>query len=129
MKSSRSTILASAAVALLSISASPLAPRALAQNTCKMQPDNSAANKNQSTTADNQTNAKADRMTTAQVRRAIMHDKDLSTYGHNVKIIVSDGNVTLKGPVKTDDEKSKVAADAASVVSPDRITNQVTVKQ
>lgn len=80
-------------------------------------------------TADKQPNAKDDRMTTANVRKAIMADKDLSTYAHNVKIITQGGTVTLKGPVKSDDEKNKVATDAASVVSQDKVVNQLTVKQ
>jgi hyperosmotically inducible protein len=100
-------------------------PAAFAQQTA---PDDSAHNKNQTTTADSQTNAKADRMTTAKIRRAIMADKDLSTYAHNVKIITRNGAVTLKGPVKSEDEKQKVASDAASATSADAITNQLTVK-
>ena len=39
------------------------------------------------------------------------------------------GAVTLKGPVKSDEEKQKIASDAASVVSADKITNKLTVKQ
>jgi hyperosmotically inducible protein len=95
------------------------------------QPDNSAQNKNQNPggTADNQPNATADRQTTAQVRKAIIADKGLSTYAHNVKIITKDGTVTLKGPVKSDDEKQKVVSDAASVVSADKVVDQLTVKQ
>ena len=95
------------------------------------QPDNSAQNKNQNQggTADNQPNATSDRQTTANVRKAILADKDLSTYGHNVKIITKDGTVTLKGPVKSDDEKQKVVSDAASVVSADKVVDQLTVKQ
>jgi len=92
-------------------------------------PDNSGQNKNQTVTADNQTNAKPDRLTAAQVRKAIVGDKDLSTYGHNVKVLVANGTVTLKGPVKSDDEKQKVATDVASVVSADKVTNDLTVKQ
>jgi len=80
-------------------------------------------------TADKQPNAQADRLTTANVRKAIMADKDLSVYAHNVKIITQGGTVTLKGPVKSDDEKNKVATDAASVVSQDKVVNQLTVKQ
>jgi hyperosmotically inducible protein len=91
--------------------------------------DNSKQNANQTATADNQPNARADRMTTAQIRKAIVADKSLSTYGHNVKILVAGGAVTLKGPVHSDDEKQKVAADAASVVSADKIANELTVKQ
>lgn len=90
--------------------------------------DDSARNKNQQTTADSQTNAKSDRLTTAKVRRAIMADKGLSTYAHNVKIITLNGAVTLKGPVKSEDEKQKVAADAAGATSADAITNHLTVK-
>ncbi len=93
------------------------------------QPDNSAQNKSQSPTADKQTNAKSDRMLAQQVRKAIIADKDLSMYAHNVKVIVLNGTVTLKGPVKSDDEKQKVAADAASVTSADKVANQLTVKQ
>jgi len=121
----RSTILASAAIAF-SLGLSPL----MAQTgSAQAAPDNSAANKSQAVTADNQSNAKADRMTTAQVRKAIIADKSLSLYAHNVKIIVLDGMVTLKGPVKSEDEKSKVQADTANVVSADKIQNQLTVKQ
>ena len=121
-------ILAAGALALACICASP-ATLLIAQSCEQTAPDNSANNKNQTMTADKQTNAKADRMTSAQVRKAIMADRDLSMYAHNVKIIVLNGKVTLKGPVKSDDEKTKVASDAASVVSAVKIANQLTVKQ
>ncbi|MGA7317999.1 MAG: BON domain-containing protein, partial [Silvibacterium sp.] len=71
-------------------------------------PDNSAQNKDQGLTGDNQANAKGDRLTTANIRKAIIADKDLSTYAHNVKIITINGAVTLKGPVKSEEEKEKV---------------------
>jgi len=102
-----------------------------AQSQSSAKPDNSAQNKNQnpSGTADNQPNATTDRQTTANVRKAIIADKDLSMYAHNVKIITKDGTVTLKGPVKSDDEKQKVVSDAASVVSADKVVDQLTVKQ
>jgi osmotically-inducible protein OsmY len=58
-------------------------------------------NKNQAQTADNQANAKSDRLTTQKLRKAIMADKSLSTYAHNVKIITTDGALTLKGPVQS----------------------------
>ncbi len=80
-------------------------------------------------TADTQSNAKADRLTTAQARKAILADKDLSTYGHNVKIITVNGAITLKGPVKSEEEKQKIASDVSSVVSTDKITNALTVKE
>jgi hyperosmotically inducible periplasmic protein len=91
-------------------------------------PDNSKQNQTQSPTADNQTNAQADRTTTAKVRKAIVADKDLSTYAHNIKIITVNGAVTLKGPVKSEEEKQKIASDVASVIPSDKLTNDLTVK-
>jgi hyperosmotically inducible protein len=126
----RFTLVASAAIALLCLPGSPSAVPAFAQaGTAQTAPDNSNQNKNHAETADNQTNAKSDRATTQKIRKAIMADKSLSTYAHNVKIITTDGAVTLKGPVQSEDEKQKVASEAASVVSPDKITNELTVKQ
>jgi len=92
-------------------------------------PDNSAKNKAQQTTADQQKENTADRMTTKKIRQSIMADKSLSTYGHNVKIITQDGAVTLKGPVSSDEEKQAVASKAAAIVGQDKVTNQLTVKQ
>jgi hyperosmotically inducible periplasmic protein len=92
-------------------------------------PDNSAQNKSTSTTSDNQSNAKADRLLAANVRKAIVADKDLSTYAHNVKIIVHDGTVTLKGPVKSEDEKQKVNNDAGGIADPSKVVDQLTVKE
>ena len=58
-----------------------------------------------------------------------MADKTLSSYAHNVKIISQNGSVTLKGPVKSEDEKSAVIAKAVAVVgSADKVTDQVSVK-
>ena len=124
MMSPRFRVVASAAVALLCLTGSFFPNHVLAQP-----PDNSTQNKGQTATADNQTNSKADRQITAQIRKAIVGDKDLSTYAHNIKVITVNGQVTLKGPVSTDDEKQKVASLAANVVSPDRIVNELTVKQ
>jgi hypothetical protein len=93
-------------------------------------PDDSAKNKSHSHTADQQSEATSDRMLTKKIRQSLIADKSLSTYGHNVKIITKDGMVTLKGPVRSDDEKSAIASKAAEVAgSPDKVTNQLTVKQ
>jgi hyperosmotically inducible protein len=67
-------------------------------------------------------------MTTAKIRKAITADKTLSTYAHNVKIITLNGAVTLKGPVKSDEEKQKVASMAANIVSANKVTDELTVK-
>jgi hyperosmotically inducible protein len=126
MKFPRLHITAFTAAVILSALTFPLTT--IAQSSAM--PDNSKQNQtqNQTGTADNQSNAKSDRDTTAKVRKAIIADKNLSTYGHNVKIITSNGAVTLKGPVKSDAEKQQVASDAAGAVSADKITNELTVK-
>ena len=119
-------VLAPASVILLSLS---LMPASFAQT--QAAPDNSGNNKvqNQSQTADQQKEKSSDRELTAKIRRAVIADKSLSTYGHNVKIIVINGAVTLKGPVHSEEEKQSIAAKATSVVGQDKVTNQITVKQ
>jgi osmotically-inducible protein OsmY len=93
-------------------------------------PDNSANNKAHATTADQQSENTSDRLLTQKIRKAIIADKSLSMYGHNVKIIAKDGAVTLKGPVHSDDEKQNIGAIAAQAAGgPDKVTNQLTVKQ
>jgi hyperosmotically inducible periplasmic protein len=123
MKLIRRSCVASAALAGLCVVMLSMPGRMVAQA-----PDNSNQNKGQTQTADNQSNAKADRDITAKVRKEIMADKDLSTYAHNVKVITTNGAVTLKGPVKTEDEKAKVAELAANVVPAEKVTNELTVK-
>jgi osmotically-inducible protein OsmY len=95
-------------------------------------PDNSATNKRDrsqgAVTADQQKMNKSDRDMTRDIRKSIMADKGLSTYAHNVKIISQNGMVTVKGPVKSDDEKRAVIAKAVAVAgSADKVTDQVSV--
>jgi hyperosmotically inducible periplasmic protein len=92
-------------------------------------PDNSAQNKGQQTTADQQKSNPTDRDITQKIRQSIMSDKSLSTYGHNVKIITQNGMVTLKGPVQSDGEKQTIASLAVDVVGQEKVSNQLTVKQ
>lgn len=93
--------------------------------------DNSKTNRGDTeqgaVTADQQKSNPADRETTRNIRTAIMKDKSLSTYAHNIKVITQDGKVTLKGPVRSEDEKSNVEAKAAAVAGADNVASQVTV--
>jgi hyperosmotically inducible periplasmic protein len=79
-------------------------------------------------TADQQQNNRSDRDLTQQVRKAIEADKDLSTYAHNVKVIAQNGQVTLKGPVRSEEEKRAVEAKAAEVAGQGKVTSELTVK-
>lgn len=79
-------------------------------------------------TADQQQNNRSDRDLTQQVRKAIESDKNLSTYAHNVKVITQNGQVTLKGPVRSEEEKSAVESKAAAVAGEGKVTSELTVK-
>src|SRR3977135_3268066 len=81
-------------------------------------------------TADQQKTNTSDQELTRKIRRSIMADKSLSTYAHNIKIISQNGTVTLKGPVKSNEEKEAVMAKAVAVAgSADKVTDQISVKQ
>ena len=83
-------------------------------------------NKNEPT-ADQQKENRSDRDITQQIRQSIMKDKSLSTYAHNVKIITQDGKVTLRGPVKTEEEKRMIQKIALDVAGANNVDNQLEV--
>ena len=78
-------------------------------------------------TADQQKNNRSDLETTRQIRRALATDKSLSLYAHNVKIIAQGGTVTLKGPVRTEDEKRIVEKKAAEVAGEANIKSEIQI--
>jgi len=78
--------------------------------------DNTKNNRDKtSPTADQQKLTPADRELTKKIRASINNDKSLSTYAHNIKIVARDGKVTLKGPVRSEEEKSAIEAKATEV--------------
>ncbi len=94
--------------------------------------DNSAQNKadrqDNSPTADQQKMNPADRDLTAKIRKDIMTDKSLSTYAHNVKIISQNGVVTLKGPVRSQDEMTTIVSIATNAAGGgDKVLNELTI--
>jgi hyperosmotically inducible protein len=96
--------------------------------------DNTKVNKRDrsaaAVTADQQKGNVSDRELTAKIRRSIMADKSLSSYAHNIKIVSQNGTVTLKGPVKSEDEKKVVMAKAVEVAgSANNVTDQISIKQ
>jgi hyperosmotically inducible periplasmic protein len=95
-------------------------------------PDNTKANQRDRNkaepTADQQKENQPDREIARKIRQSIVQDKTLSTYAHNVKIITQDGMVTLKGPVRSDEEKAAVEAKAAEIAGADKVTSQLEVK-
>ena len=101
------------------------------QDSQQTAPDNTKRNQRDrdknSPTADNQKMNASDRELTKKIRAAIHDDKSLSTYAHNIKIIAQDGKVTLKGPVRTEEEKTNIAAKANQVAGEGNVTNEIEV--
>lgn len=83
---------------------------------------------NSTLTPEDQSNQKGDRKVLADIRRAIVQDKALSISAHNVKILVNGGVVTLRGPVNSEDEKSKLSQIATQIAGVASINNQLDVK-
>jgi osmotically-inducible protein OsmY len=94
-------------------------------------PDNSGRNvrdrDNQTKTPVDQSENEADRTITQNIRQAITADDSLSTNAKNVKIITNDGTVTLRGPVKSEKEKTDIEAKAKQVAGVKRVDNQIEV--
>ena len=113
---------------LLTGACSLLALPAVAQQTA---PDNTKVNKADrakgAVTADQQKENAADRDLTKKIRQSVIDDKSLSTYAHNVKIVTQDGQVTLKGPVRSEAEKTSIAAKATEIAGAGKVTNEITV--
>jgi hyperosmotically inducible protein len=94
-------------------------------------PDNTRINKRDGNqgrpTADQQKDNRPDREITRDIRRSITNDKSLSTYAKNVKIITQNGNVTLRGPVRSEEEKRTVEAKANEVAGAGHVKSEIDV--
>ena len=119
------TLLVLACVSALSLAA-------FATDNEKAKPDNTATNErdrsSETQTSGDQSNSKDDVNTTAAIRRAVVKDPSLSAVAKNVKIVTANGTVTLRGPVKTDAERTKIAELAQSAAGNAKIDNQLEVK-
>jgi osmotically-inducible protein OsmY len=119
------TLLAAALVSGLGLCA------AAQQDSQAPAPDNTKMNQNERNsgkTADQQKENQSDRELARQIRRAIVQDKSLSTYAHNVKVVAQGGTVTLKGPVKSEEEKAAIEQKAAEVAGgPTKVMNELEV--
>jgi hyperosmotically inducible periplasmic protein len=94
-------------------------------------PDNSGVNvrdrANDAMTAGEQSGSKGDLDLTARIRQSIVKDDSLSMMAHNVKIISVNGAVTLRGPVKSEQEKTTVASKAQAIAGADHVSDQLEV--
>lgn len=94
--------------------------------------DNTARNvrdRNSNTlTPFDQSNGQSDVDTSAQIRKEITADHNLSVNAHNIKIMTVNGRVTLRGAVNTAEEKGRIQEIADRVARPSNVDNQLEVK-
>jgi hyperosmotically inducible periplasmic protein len=110
--------------ALFSPAVMPAQQNTPSDNTRTNQQDRSAGEP----TADQGKNNQSDRDIMQKIRKSVVDDKSLSTYAHNVKIISQSGRVTLKGPVRSEEEKQSVERKAKDVAGDRNVDDQLTVK-
>lgn len=94
-------------------------------------PDNSAKNirdlSAKELTAMDQSNDPKDIETSRKIREALTSDSSLSTYAQNVKIIVAGRKITLKGPVRSETERSKILKTANGFGRDYQVDNQLQI--
>lgn len=95
--------------------------------------DNSAQNKGSARknaiTAEKQGNSKDEITVLAAVRKSVEAEKGLSMNAKNVKILFSFGVVTLRGPVDSEAEKSRIEALAKSCAGVNSVNNLITIAE
>jgi hyperosmotically inducible periplasmic protein len=96
-------------------------------------PDNTRVNKRdrsaEAMTPMSQGNSQTDLKITQQIRQAVMADDSLSFNAKNVKIITSNGKVTLRGVVATDEERKTIDDQARRVAGSTNVNDQIEVKK
>jgi hyperosmotically inducible periplasmic protein len=116
-------------LALTYLSAFSLA--AFAADDKQVNPDNTAKNERdrsgETQTSGDQSNSSADLKITQAIRQALMKDGELSATAKNIKVITTNGQVTLRGPVKTTQEKAKIDQLAKSAAGGAKIEDQLEV--
>ena len=120
------TLLALACLGALSLDA-------FATDNEKAKPDNTATNERdrsgETKTSGDQSNNSADLKITQAIRQALMKDDGLSTTAKNIKVITTNGQVTLRGPVKSAQEKAKIDQIAKSAAGGAKIDDQLDIKE
>ena len=118
-------------ITLVCLSAFSLA--VIAADDEKTKPDNTAVNtrdrSGETVTSGDQSNNPADLKITQAIRSALVKDGELSMTAKNIKVITANGQVTLRGPVQTPQEKTKISQIARSAAGGAQIVDQLDVKE
>lgn len=88
---------------------------------------NAGAERKDAVTAEKQDNKKSNVEILAQIRKTIVDDNGLSMNAKNAKILFKNGLVTLKGPVDSEAEKSRVEELAKTCSSVSSVKNMLTI--
>lgn len=108
--------------------ATPASPSTTATTTAK--PDNTAVNTRDrdaaAKTPIDQNENQADVDITAKIRKQVV-DTKMSVNAQNIKIITQGGQVTLRGPVESEDEKKRIEEMALSVAGAGKVDSQIEV--
>ena len=99
-------------------------PAARRRSTARNERDRNATTQLPTDQAENQ----VDREISANVRKAVTADDSLSTNAHNIKIVTSNGTVTLRGPVKSAREKAAIETKAKQVAGVTRVDNLLEIE-
>jgi osmotically-inducible protein OsmY len=116
-------LLALATVSLISLTAGAADQKVEPDNTAKNQRNRSG----ETQTSGDQSNTSADLQTTQAIRRGLMKDNDLSNNAKNIKVITANGQVTLRGPVNSAQEKTKVEQIARSAAAGAQVVDQLEI--
>jgi osmotically-inducible protein OsmY len=59
---------------------------------------------------------------------AITNDKALASYAPSVEVVTENRQVTLNGPVRSDDERGAIAAQAVAIAGESQVTSELDSK-
>jgi hyperosmotically inducible protein len=108
--------------------ATPIDPGASDSTEADNTKRNSAEQNKNTDTAEKQSNNKDDLALTQKIRQEVVKDGSLSMNAKNIKIIVRDGKVMLRGPVDSQKERDTIGTKAGEIAGKDKIDNQLEVK-
>ncbi len=78
--------------------------------------------------AQDQGNSKVDLDLTQRIRQEVVKQDSFSSNAKNIKIITLNGVVTLKGPVKTANEKQAIEKIAVTAAAGKKVVNMISVE-
>ena len=114
---------------VLAIALAAVTPVRSAPTSADNTEQNKGATEKNAVTAEKQNNRKSNVKKLAEIRQAIVKASDLSMNAKNVKILYSNGVVTLRGPVDSDTEKAKVEEIVKGCPDVSSVKNLLTVSE